>query len=101
MYEPKKVCIFVKKNNNMANIAVLEAKNDLHQLIVETNDSQVLQQVKAFFLALRGQKDWYNDISLEERKLVEKGLAQIQNGQKIPHTTVRTQIDARLGKTVN
>lgn len=76
-------------------------KNELHRLVVETDNPQVLRQVKSIFeiLLLGDEKeDWWDILSEKEKMLVQKGLQQLNNGERIPHQVVRQEINQLLGK---
>ena len=74
-----------------------EIKNYLIKLISETNDENILNEVKAYFVALKNRKsDWWDMISKEEKEKIEKGLQQLKNGKKIPHSEVKQKVEKLL-----
>ncbi len=76
-------------------------KNELHRLVVETDNPQVLRQVKSIFEILLHsdeKEDWWDILSEKEKMLVQKGLQELNNGERIPHHTVRQEINQLLGK---
>ncbi len=78
-----------------------EIKNDLHRLVVETDDIKVLQKIKIIFdtLVLGDEKtDWWDTISEQEKISIKKGLQQLENGKRFPHTEVRKEINELLKK---
>ncbi len=80
-------------------LAVSEIKNNLHRLIVETDDVSVLEKVQEYFGKLKGnQADWWESLSANELASVEKGLQQLDNGQRIPYEQVRQKAKLLLGK---
>jgi len=80
-------------NTNTAKI-----KNYLHKLIVETDDINVLNKVHAYFTTLRSKDiDWWDMISKNEKKVIETGLQQLENGEGIPHKVVNKKVDKLLG----
>jgi hypothetical protein len=80
-------------------LAVSEIKNNLHRLIVETDDVNVLEKVQEYFGILKGnQVDWWDTLSANEVASVERGLHQLDNGQRIPHEQVRQKVKQLLGK---
>ncbi|MEM9888945.1 MAG: hypothetical protein AAF849_23835 [Bacteroidota bacterium] len=80
----------------MDKIAVV--KNNLHELVVQTQDAEVLQKVEDYFRDLISGKDWWAAISAAEKDLIQKGTAEIENGQGIAHAEVRKQVDQLLHK---
>jgi hypothetical protein len=74
-------------------ITVSEIKNNLHRLIVETDDISVLEKVQEYFGSLKSkQVDWWDALSANEMASVEKGLKQLDNGQRIPHHQVKQKV---------
>jgi len=74
------------------NTAIL--KNNLHKLIVETDDESVLSKVQAYFDTLRNsQNDWWETLSEPETEYINKGLAQLDNGERIPNDEVKHKVD--------
>jgi len=79
------------------NTAIL--KNNLHKLILETDDESVLSKVQAFFDTLRNsQNDWWDTLSEPEIEYINKGLAQLDNGERIPNEEVMHKVDKLLSK---
>lgn len=70
-----------------------ELKSTLHKLIVETDDVNILAKIKDIFYALKSGQDWTKSISEEERKMIEIGLKQAEDGKLTPHEEVRKKID--------
>lgn len=83
-----------------ANAAVL--KNELHRLVVQTEDEEVLRQIKSVFEYLLQDEDtgsdWWTTLSDKEQMLVQKALLELDRGDRIPHEAVRAEIDQMLGK---
>jgi predicted transcriptional regulator len=76
-----------------------EIKNNLHKLIVETDDEIILSKVQAYFTTLKGKNvDWWNTISDQEKKAINIGLQQLENGEGIPHEKVKSKVDKLLGR---
>ncbi len=71
-----------------------ELKNTLHKLIVETDDINILVKIKEIFFALtEGKVDWADLISDKEKRMIESGLKQADEGQLISHEQMRSQIN--------
>jgi hypothetical protein len=74
------------------NTAIL--KSNLHKLIVETDDESVLSKVQAFFDTLRNsQNDWWETLSQTEIDLINNGISQLDNGERIPYDEVMRKVD--------
>jgi predicted transcriptional regulator len=76
-------------------------KNELHRMVVETDNPVVLRKIKSIFSILLEQgdeEDWWDTISEREKAAIQKGLKQLENGERIPHAVVRQEIDRLLGK---
>ncbi len=81
------------------NASTAEIKNYLHKLIVETDDESILSKVQAYFTTLKSKNvDWWDTISEQERKAINIGLQQLENGEGIPHEEVKRKADKLLGR---
>jgi hypothetical protein len=74
-------------------MTVLERKNHLHQLVVETNNDVILEKVELFFEQLLSDVsiDWSDTISDNEKKAIQAGITDLQAGRTITHEEVRTK----------
>ncbi len=80
---------------------VAEIKNDLHRLVVETEEQEILIQIRFIFEQMKErdtQTDWYEILTLEQKKSLELGRQQLAVGQRLPHAEVRKEINQRLGR---
>jgi hypothetical protein len=77
---------------------VAEIKNDLHRMVVETNDPAILEQIAALFASLRAEKNWWDTISEQEKALIEKGRQDMAEGKTAPRSEVRQQVRQILSK---
>lgn len=76
-----------------------ELKNDLHRIIVETNDLSILTQMREYFkLLITKNDDWWNSLSSEQKASINKGIEQLNNGEGIPHENVKLNIEKLLRK---
>jgi hypothetical protein len=73
-------------------MSVLELKNELHRLVVATEDENILEQVRAYFSSLSPTTDWWETLTENQKTTVNKGLKQLANGQKINHQAFREKI---------
>lgn len=65
-------------------------KHIIHQLIDQIEDEQLLQAyLKVLESSMQVQKkDWWDEISAEERAEIEEGLSQADRGETVPHEEV-------------
>lgn len=72
------------------NSNIEETKNRLHKLIVETDDEKILTQVQGYFVTLKREKniDWWDALPDTQKEIINKGLQQLENGERIPHDEV-------------
>ena len=70
----------------------LQAKKlELVQLILNTEKPSVLAKVEAIFKKEKG-ADWWDEISEAEKEEIEKGIAEADSGQLIPHAKVMKEV---------
>jgi predicted transcriptional regulator len=82
-------------------MSAAELKNDLHRLIVETDDINILQKIRSIFNSfIKGEeeKDWWDIISDQEKASIKKGLEQLEKGERLPHNEIRKEINELLKK---
>ena len=77
-------------------LTVDQIKNDLHRLVVETDDTELLARVKVFFISLKKGTDWWDELTEEEISLIEEGERQLDAGETVPHEEVRAKVEAKL-----
>lgn len=68
-----------------------EIKNDLHKFIVETEDINVLKQVKSVFLELIKSSP-NSDLSPQEERMITMGIEQADNNLLTPNDQVRSKV---------
>jgi len=77
----------------MRSIMNLQAKKlELVQLIINTEKPSILQKVEDVF---KKKVDWWDEISEDERKSIEKGLAEADRGELIPHEQIMKELKSR------
>lgn len=76
----------------------LELKNDLLRLLMETDDTQLLEKVCRYFKLLKHEPVSNAILEAQELAMVEIGLQQIENGQVMSHEEARKRLEARLYK---
>ena len=77
-----------------------ELKSDLHRFVVETNDINILTQMREYFNSLRKTKntDWWDTLTTEQQNSINKGVEQLDNNEGIAHENVRKNVNKLLGK---
>ena len=79
-------------------MSAAELKNDLIKIIVNTDDMAFLQQVKDFFKKHKTSTDWWEEISDQEKEMIERGLKDVEEGNVVAHEDVRAEINKILRK---
>ena len=70
----------------------LQAKKlELVQLIINTRKPLTLKRVEEILKSENG-PDWWDEISEAERRSIEKGLAEADRGELIPHEKVMKEV---------
>ncbi len=74
-------------------MTVLERKNHLHTLIVETNNEMILEKVELFFeqLLVNVNEDWSDNISDGERRAIEAGISDMEANRFVTHNDVNAK----------
>ena len=78
-------------------MSVAELKNNLHRMVVETNDPEILAQIAALFTSLLGEEDWWDSLSNEQKKKIEEGEADAEAGRTVPYSEVKEKTKGILG----
>mgnify|MGYP001278472883 FL=1 len=76
----------------ITNMTTAKLKNDLHRMVVETDDPKLLRMMAEWFEVVREEKDWWQEISDKERQLILEGRKQLAEGKGIPHSMVRAKV---------
>ena len=61
-------------------------KIELVQLLLQTNSETLIKKIKA--LLKSEQKDWWDEISEEEKLAIEKGISELDRGEGVEHSAV-------------
>lgn len=61
-------------------------KIELIRMLLETENEKIIQKIKAIFQ--KNTKDWWDEISEEERSAIQEGISQLDKGEGIPHNEV-------------
>jgi len=79
----------------MKTIMNLQAKKlELVQYILNTEKPSVLEKVEAVFKKEKAE-DWWDEISEAEKEAIEKGIAEADRGELIPHEEVMREVRAK------
>ena len=70
----------------------LELKTELNQMIMSTDDSTILEQVKSYFIDLTSEKNWYDNLTEQQKASIQQGMADAKAGIGIPHTEMQQRI---------
>ena len=68
-------------------ISLQETKIELIQWLTTLEDSSLLQKIQE--LRKADSKDWWDEITTEEKKSIEKGIADSKAGRVRPHSEAR------------
>ena len=76
-------------------MSTAELKNNLHRLIVETDDTDILMKAQDVLSASVNGSSKLSDYEIER---IEKGLKDIEEGKVYSHKEVRAEIDEWITK---
>ena len=79
-------------------MSVLEIKNDLLRLVVETDDADLLDLVRNYFKQLKKEPISQQEIDAQESRMIDIGLQQINDGNIMSHEEARRKIKSQLLK---
>ena len=54
-------------------------KKELMKLLAETENPSILSDIKKIFQ--REKKDWWDELSVEQKEAIEEGERQVENGE--------------------
>ena len=73
----------------------IEIKTDLHSIIDQINDIRLLQAIRVLLLGKSDKTDWFDDLSKEEKKLLEQGIRESDNGKVYSHNEILKEVNDR------
>jgi predicted transcriptional regulator len=73
----------------------IEIKTDLHSMIDQINDVRLLQAIRILLLGKSGESDWFDDLSKEEKELLEQGIRESDNGKVYSHNEILKEVKDR------
>jgi hypothetical protein len=76
-----------------------ELKNDLYELVGNTDNDEILSNVKQYFLDLTNGKDWWNELSDSQKASIHLGIKQLDEKKVVSHAAVREKVNKLLNKT--
>jgi predicted transcriptional regulator len=60
-------------------------KLELMQLLLQTKKESVLKKMKALFDEANQENDWWDKLTPDDKKAIENGIKQAENGELVPH----------------
>lgn len=73
---------------------IKNAKIELIQWLTTLEDKSIIKKI--IELRKSESKDWWNEISESEKKSIDKGISEADNGDLVPHTEVRKMYEKWL-----
>lgn len=71
-------------------------KYHLIQQIIELQDSSIVKKVREFLSKETKNKDWYHSLSSSEKKSIEQGLQDLDNGNVVSHEDVMRSVKNKI-----
>ena len=78
-------------------MSVVNLKNNLHQMVEETEDPEILAQIANRFASLLGGKDAGRGLLYEEKERMELGKVDSETGRTIHYFQIREKAKDILG----
>jgi hypothetical protein len=79
-------------------MSVAELKNDIHRLVVNTEDESILINIRTYFGELATQTDWWDNLSEKQHQSIFTGNDQLDSGHVVLNSEVRRKVNALLNK---
>jgi hypothetical protein len=73
-------------------MSTAELKNDLHRMIVETQDNSVLEQIANYFSLIIAEKNIWESLSDAEKKQIESGVKDLKANRLSTNEEVRAKV---------
>jgi hypothetical protein len=89
---------FVQNLKSSKAMSVADLKNNLHRLVVNTDNERVLEDVHAYFIELAGHGDWWDKLTIEQQEMIKEGEKQALSGRLKPHHLVRERVGKLLSE---
>ena len=68
-------------------------KNELVQLLYQTEDVSILEKIKTIFKTEK--KDWWKELSNEQQEAIDEGFAEIDRGEFVTWEDLKKDIKSR------
>lgn len=68
-------------------------KLELIEWLSKLEDSETINYLKVVKESNESGKDWWHDLTNEQKKGIERGLKDIDEGRVVPHEQVRSKYD--------
>jgi len=65
---------------------------------IELENEYIIQEIKILKENCKNGKDWWNDLTDEQKKSIERGLNDIEEGREVPYEQVREKYKKWLTK---
>ncbi|MEM6967431.1 MAG: hypothetical protein AAF573_21890 [Bacteroidota bacterium] len=73
-------------------MSVLDMKNDLLRMLVETNDPHLLKKLRIYFKNIRNEPLTKEELENQKKRMIDIGLKQIEEGKTLSHEEARKKI---------
>lgn len=83
-------------NRYICDMSTAELKYSIIELISKINDENKLKTILSDLTSSK--TDWWDVISDAEKRSIDKGISELNNGEGISHQVVREEIDQLLGR---
>jgi len=71
-------------------------KLELIEWLTKLEDSETIEYLKNVKDSKSSDHDWWEDLTQEQKKGIEKGLQDIDQGRTVPHEEVKKNMDYKL-----
>ena len=71
-----------------------DIKNELHKLIDDCDNEMLLSEAKELLQSNNQVKDWWDELTEEDKNLVMESEAEYEKGNFIPHKELMQQFEA-------
>ena len=75
-----------------------EIKQNIHTLVETMDNENILIQVKEMLESISNESISFSNLSIEEQKSIQKGIEQLNNGEKIDYEDVKKSYPEWLRK---
>ena len=79
----------------MSDVTVL--RKQVRKFVEEASEKEL--EIMYHLFAATNKTDWWNEISADHKKAIDEGIAQLENGETIPHKEVMQKYSKWLKKS--